>query len=199
MAVNWRLAVGVLGSLMMAVVGSSCMAAGVSVSDKAPNWAGLPGVDGKNHSLSDYKEAKVIVLVFTCNHCPVAQAYQDRLIALQKDFKARGVEVVAVNVNTIPADRLDKMKEVAKKKHFNFPYLYDASQKSGREYGARVTPHVFVLDQDRKIAFIGPVDDNQNEKKVVTKYVRNAVEALLDGKQPPDTNVPPVGCSIKYN
>jgi len=197
MALNWKWAA--LVAVGLALVSGSCYAAGASVGEAAPDWSALPGVDGKKHSLSDYKDAKLIVLVFTCNHCPVAVAYEKRLIQLQKDYQSKGVQVVAVNVNTIAADRLDKMKERAEERGFNFPYLYDASQKIGRAYGAKVTPHIFLLDQARKIAFVGPIDDNQSEKKVETHHVRDALDALLAGKQPPETNVKPFGCGIKYD
>jgi peroxiredoxin len=194
---KWRLAALVLISLLL--VAERSYAAGLDVGDKAPDWSALPGIDDKQHSLSDYKDATLVVLVFTCNHCPVAVAYEDRLVQLQKDYQAKGVRLVAVNVNTLAADRLDKMKERAKEKEFNFPYLYDESQKIGHEYGARVTPHVFVLDRNRKIAYIGPVDDNQNPKKVSAQHLRDAIDALLSGEEPPATKVKPFGCSIKYN
>jgi len=108
------------------------------------------------------------------------------------------VQLVAVNVNTIAADRLDKMKERAAKKGFNFPYLYDATQKIGRDYGATVTPHVFVLDKDRKIAYAGAVDDNMQLDKVKSPHLRNALDALLAGKKPPQEVTKQFGCSIKY-
>lgn len=149
-------------------------AAELKIGGTAPKFSGLIGVDGKKHSLADYQDAKILVVVFTCNHCPVAQAYEDRLVALQKDYQGKGVQLVAVNVNNIPADRLDKMKERAKAKGFNFPYLYDATQKIGHNYGATVTPHVFVLDNNRKVAYMGAVDDSQATNKVKTSYLRNA-------------------------
>ncbi|ASV77079.1 Alkyl hydroperoxide reductase and/or thiol-specific antioxidant family (AhpC/TSA) protein [Thermogutta terrifontis] len=190
-----------LGCLMLALGLGSCAVAeqkGVKVGDPAPDWKGIIGVDDKQHSLSDYKDAKLIVLVFTCNHCPVAKAYEDRLIALQKDYKDKGVQVIAVNVNNIPEDRLDRMKERAKEKGFNFPYIYDSSQKMGHDYGARVTPHVFVLDSERKIAYIGAIDDNMDPAKVKKHYLRDALDALLDGKSPPVAETKAFGCTIKY-
>jgi peroxiredoxin len=172
--------------------------ADVKVGQAAPTWSGIPGVDGKKHALDEYQKARFLVLVFTCNHCPVAQAYQERLIALQKDYRKKGVQVVAVNVNHLPADRLDKMKERAKEKGYNFPYLYDSSQKIARDYGAKVTPHVFLLDQDRRIAYIGSVDDNLDAEKVKEHTLRDALDALLDGRRPPKTETKAFGCSIKY-
>ncbi|MGB9688445.1 thioredoxin family protein [Thermogutta sp.] len=190
-----------LGYLMLALGLGSCAVAeqkGVKVGDPAPDWKGIIGVDDKEHSLADYKDAKLIVLVFTCNHCPVAKAYEDRLIALQKDYKDKGVQVIAVNVNNIPEDRLDRMKERAKEKGFNFPYIYDSSQKMGHDYGARVTPHVYVLDSERKIAYIGAIDDNIDPAKVKKHYLRDALDALLAGQTPPVAETKAFGCTIKY-
>jgi peroxiredoxin len=174
------------------------LAGGVKIGGAAPDFKGIIGTDDKEHSLADFKDAKLVVLVFTCNHCPVASAYEGRLVALQDDYKAKGVQLVAVNVNNIDADRLDKMKERAKAKNFNFPYLYDASQKLGHDYGATVTPHVFVLDQQRKVAYMGAVDDKQNADQVKKTYLRNAIDALLDGKKPPKAVTKQFGCGIQY-
>lgn len=173
--------------------------AAVSVGEKAPTWSGIVGTDDQKHSLADYADAKAIVLVFTCNHCPVAKAYEDRLIELQKDYQGKGVQVIAVNVNNLPADRLDKMKERAEEKGFNFPYLYDSSQKSAVDYGAKVTPHVFVLDGQRKVAYIGAIDDSMTPDQASTHYVRDAVDAILAGKKPANPQTKPVGCGIKFD
>lgn len=166
--------------------------------DAAPDWSALAGIDDAQHSLSEYKGAPVVVVVFTCNHCPVAKAYEERLVALQRDYQDKKVQVVAINVNKNPADALDKMKERAQERGFNFPYLFDATQQSGRAYGAAVTPHVFVLDANRKIAYQGAVDDNMKADKVQKRYLRDAVDALLAGKKPATDLTDAVGCSIKY-
>ncbi|MBN1911534.1 MAG: thioredoxin family protein [Pirellulales bacterium] len=173
-------------------------AAAPQIGDPAPAFSGLIGTDDQKHGLTDYKDAELIVLVFTCNHCPVAKAYEDRLVALQKDYKDKNVQLVAVNCNNLPADRLEPMKKRAKAKGFNFPYLYDSSQKTGVDYGAKVTPHAFVLDKNRNLAYVGAIDDNMTAKKAEKHYVRDALDALLDGKQPPKTETKAVGCSIKY-
>jgi peroxiredoxin len=170
----------------------------LKVGDAAPDWSGIQGVDDKEHSLSEYKKAKVVVVVFTCNHCPVAVVYQDRLIAVQKDYKEKGVQVVAVNVNNIPADRLEPMKVRAKEKKFNFPYIYDPSQKMAHDYGAKVTPHVFVLDKDRKVVYIGAIDDNNNPKAAQKHYLRDALDAVLAGKKPDPAETKARGCTVKY-
>ncbi|MGQ9606118.1 MAG: thioredoxin family protein [Thermogutta sp.] len=196
-----KLCVTMLGGLFalgLSVLASCAVAEEIKVGAKAPDWSGIIGIDDKEHSLADYAQAKVVVLVFTANHCPVAVAYEDRLVAIQKDYKDKGVQVVAVNVNNLPADRLDQMKIRAKEKGFNFPYIYDSSQKIGRDYGAAVTPHVFVLDQERKVAYVGAIDDNIKIKEVKQHYLRAALDALLEGKTPPVTHTKAFGCSIKY-
>jgi peroxiredoxin len=170
----------------------------LKVGAAAPDFKNLVGVDGQKHSLADYKDAKLVVVAFICNHCPVAQAYEDRLIALQKQYEPKGVQFVAVNVNNIPADRLDEMKKRAKDKGFNFPYLYDSTQKIGHDFGAAVTPHVFVLDKDRKVAYVGAVDDNMQADKAKKHYLDDALEALLAGKEPPKAQTKAFGCGIKY-
>ena len=186
--------------LAVAVVlaAAGCDAAKLNIGDAAPPWSGVVGTDDKPHGLADCKDAKLVVLVFTCNHCPVAQAYQDRLIALQKDYRGKGVRIVAVNVSKNASDSLDAMKQRASEKEFNFPYLYDSTQKMGHEYGATVTPHVFVLDKDRKIAYMGAVDDNMKAEGVRTAYLRDAIGALLSGKVPPKTVTQQFGCGIQY-
>lgn len=126
----------------------------VSVGDPGAGFKNLAGVDGKSHSMDDYKSAKVLVLCFTCNHCPVAVAYEDRFVEFAKAYKSKGVQFVAINVNNLDADKLPAMKKRAEEKGFNFPYLYDPSQESARAYGATCTPHLFVLCPERKIAYI---------------------------------------------
>jgi peroxiredoxin len=189
-------------SLFVVAVILSCtctaFAAKAKIGEKAPDWSGIIGVDDAKHSLADYKKAKAIVLVFTCNHCPVAKAYEDRLVALQKDYKDKGVQVVAVNVNNMPADRLDKMKERAESKKFNFPYLYDSTQKIGLDYGAIKTPEVYLLDQQRKLVYHGAIDDSQRPEKVKTRHLRDSIDAVLAGKKPPKAEVSAFGCGIKY-
>lgn len=200
MARKWELAVAFAAALILLTAWSSDAAplAKLKIGDAAPDWSGIDGVDDKDHGLSDYKKAEAIVVVFTCNHCPVAVAYEDRLIALQKDYKKKGVQVVAVNVNNIPADRLDKMKVRAEEKKFNFPYIYDSTQKMGYDYGATCTPHVFLLDKARKIAYMGAIDDNMKVDQVKTHHLRDALDAVLAGKEPAAPTTKQFGCSIKY-
>jgi peroxiredoxin len=171
----------------------------LNIGDKAADFAEIIGVDDKEHGLADYKAAKAVVVVFTCNGCPFAKTYEDRLIAIQKDYKDKGVQLVAINVNNRPVDKLDKMKERAKKKEFNFPYLYDESQKSAKDYGAELTPEVYVLDAERKIAYMGSIDDNIEEFRVKKSYLKEALDAVLAGKKPETTETKPKGCSVKYD
>lgn len=172
--------------------------AGVKVGEKAPEWSGIIGVDDGKHGLADYKKAEAVVIVFTCNHCPVAKAYEDRLVALQKDYQKKGVQVIAVNVNNLAADRLEPMKERAKEKKFNFPYLYDSSQKIGLDYGATKTPEVFLLDQQRKLVYHGAIDDSMNPEEVKVHHLRDAIDDVLAGKAPSKAEVNAFGCGIKY-
>ncbi len=186
-------------AVLMALTACRSEAGGVKVGDAAPNWKGIVGIDDRQHGLADYAQAKLVVLVFTCNHCPVAVDYEERLVALHKDYKDKGVQIVAVNVNTMEADRLDKMKERAAAKGFQFPYLYDETQAIGRDYGAVKTPQVFVLGPDRKIVYTGAIDDNRKVGAVTKHYLRDALEALLAGKKPPEAETTAFGCGIKYD
>jgi peroxiredoxin len=187
----------VLVSALM-FVGSASAANKLKIGDAGPTFTGLNGTDSKSHSLSDYKDAKALVIVFTCNHCPVAKAYQDRLIAIQKDYQDKGVQVIAICVSKGEADDLAAMKQRAESAGFNFPYLYDPTQKSGIDYGATCTPHVFVLDKDRKLAYTGAIDDSMQADSVKKQYVRAALDAILAGKEPETATTRQQGCGIHY-
>jgi peroxiredoxin len=169
----------------------------LAIGAAAPDFA-LPGVDGETHKLADYADAKVLAIVFLCNHCPTAQAYEERIKQIAEDYKDRGVKVVAVSPNDPEAVRLDElgwavlgdslaeMKIRAKKHEFNFPYLFDGEkQEMVRAYGAVTTPHVFLFDHQRKLRYRGRVDDSENPEKVTSKDARNAIDALLAGKAVP--------------
>jgi peroxiredoxin len=170
----------------------------LNIGAKAPDFSAIPGIDDKKHSLGEFKDAKAVVVVFTCNHCPVAVAYEDRLVALQKEFKKRGVQFVAICSNPEDTDTLPELKTRAESKKFNFPYLHDDGQKVGREYGAAVTPHVFLLDRDRRIAYMGAIDDNMVADKVKEHYLSDAIEAVLAGKPVETTETRQFGCGIHY-
>jgi peroxiredoxin len=170
----------------------------LAVGDPAPEWKDLMGVDDQKHSLGDLKEAKAVVVVFTCNHCPVAQAYEDRIIQLAADYKDKGVEVVAINVNNIDADKLPAMKTRAEEKGFKFSYLYDPSQEIGRAFGATVTPHAFLLDGEKNLVYVGAIDDQMNAEEVKEHYLRDAIDAVLAGSKPAKESTKPAGCGIQY-
>jgi peroxiredoxin len=170
----------------------------VKIGGAAPAWTRLPGVDGKTHSLADLKDKEIIVLIFTCNSCPVAEDYEERIVAFTKKYGGPRVAVVAVNVNLIPEDRLPRMKERAAEKGFNFPYLYDESQQLAKDYGALYTPEFFVLDKARKLAYMGAMDDKSNPKTAKENYLERAVEALLRGESPAPAETRARGCRIRY-
>jgi peroxiredoxin len=173
----------------------------LKIGDPAPDFTGLPGVDGKSHSLADYKDKDVVVLAITCNHCPVAVAYEDRMIAFAKKYAGPGSKVafVAVNVNNLDADKLDKMKIRAQEKGFTYAYLYDASQKLGRSLNARVTPEFYVFGKDRKLVYWGSMDNNMNAAKASQNYLEPAVQAALQGQTPTVAQTKAFGCSVKYD
>lgn len=169
----------------------------LNIGDAAPAWKNLPGVDGKEHSLDELQEKKLVVVVFTCNSCPVATDYEDRIIAFAKKY-AEQVAVVAINVNRIPEDGLAKMKARAEQKKFPFAYLFDESQKIAKDYGATFTPEFFLLGPDRKIVYMGGMDDNSNPALVKTNYLEPAVEAALAGNKPAKQEAVARGCRIRY-
>lgn len=169
-------------------------AAELEVGASAPNFTAA-GVDGKEVSLANNKGAKATVIAFTCNRCPVAIAYEDRFIAFSKKYSGKDVQFIAINVNS--SEDLEAMKQRAEEKGFNFPYAYDKSGDSARAYGARVTPHIFVLDGDGKLAYQGAFDDKQSGP--TTPHVENAVNALLQGKEPDVKSTKAFGCGIKPN
>lgn len=174
----------------------------VSVGQKAPDFAGIPAhnpATGEESSLTldDIKEP-IVVLVFLGNHCPVVQAYEERLIDFTKDYRDKGVKVVGVSVNDMDSDRLPAIKQYTKDKGSNYIYGYDENGKIGHDYGATHTPQFFVLDQDRTIRYMGAMDDNRNESKVKQTYLRDAVDALLAGKALETEETRPGGCGIRY-
>src|SRR5690606_21593605 len=164
----------------------------------------LMNVDGKMLSLSDYKDAKGYIVTFTCNTCPYAVGYEDRIIALNNKYASLGYPVIAImpnNTDVQPGDSMDKMKERAKSKGFTFTYLLDKDQTVYRKYGATKTPHVFILQktsQGNVVKYIGAIDDNfQDASKVKTKYVENAVDAFLKGQEVPEKETKAIVFTIK--
>lgn len=168
--------------------------------DKATDFK-LKSVDGKMYSMSDYKNAKGFIVVFTCNHCPFAVKYEDRIIALAKKYESKGYILLAINPNdpaAQPADSYDLMKVRAKEKGFTFPYLFDEGQKIYPQYGATKTPHVFLLDKNLIVQYIGAIDDNVEDASAVKeKYLENAIAALESNATPSPQTTKAIGCSIK--
>jgi len=183
----------------------------LAIGAQAPDFS-LPGVDGKTYTLNSFKNSSVLVVVFTCNHCPTAQAYEDRIIQLTADYKDKGVAVVAIMPNDPQAIRLDElgytdlsdsfdeMKIRARNKHYNFPYLFDgATQAVAHAYGPIATPHVFIFDRDRKLCYSGRIDDVEKPSKTPhIQDTRNALNAVLAGKKPDVATTKVFGCSIKW-
>ena len=169
----------------------------------APDF-NLPGVDGRNWSLEDFKGKKALVVIFSCNHCPYVIKTEERMIALGNEYQPKGVGFVLICANDIinyPQDSPQNMKKRAEQKGFPFPYLYNEDQKVAHAYCAQVTPHVFLFDSEMKLRYRGAIDDNiDNPNAVKTHYLKDAIEALLAGVPEkivkPDTR--PVGCSIKW-
>lgn len=174
---------------------------GMPVGTRAPEFS-LPGVDGKTYTLDSFRECRLLVVIFTCNHCPYAQALESRFIELQAAYLDRGVRFVAINPNDAdryPDDDFEHMKERAQRNAWNFPYLRDESQVVARAYDAACTPDIFVFDGDRALRYNGRCDDNWKDPgKVQQRDLKRALEALLAGK-PIDFEVhPALGCSIKW-
>lgn len=182
----------------------------LTLGSPAPDFS-LPGIDGKKHSLSEYKDSRLLAIVFTCNHCPAAQLYEGRIKKLVEDYRPKGVAFVAVQPNAPAAaaarelnytdvdDTLESMVIRAQYRHFNFPYLYDGdTQEVVEKYGPKVTPHMFIFDQNRKLQYEGRVDDNMREALVKTHDARNALDALLEGRPVTVAHTPVFGCSTKW-
>lgn len=176
---------------------------GYDIGDIATDFE-LENIDGKMVSMKDFKDAKGFIIVFTCNTCPYAVAYEDRVEALNKKYADKGYPVIAImpnNTDVKPGDSMDNMRARAKAKGFTFPYLMDKGQKIYPQYGATKTPHVYVLERTSKghvVKYIGAIDDNYQDASAVNKrYVEDAVDALLEGKDVPETKTRAIGCSIK--
>jgi peroxiredoxin len=179
----------------------------LSIGDKAPAWTKLTEVvSGKQHSLVDLNDAQVVVVVFTCNSCPVATDYEDRILKVAERFGAGtkpttdngNVGIVAINVNRVKEDLPPAMKARAQKMKYPFPYLYDETQQIARDFGANFTPQFFVLDRDRRVIYMGAMDDNSDAEQVKQRYLEPAIEAALAGKSPEITETAPVGCRIRF-
>jgi thiol-disulfide isomerase/thioredoxin len=180
----------------------------LAIGSPAPDFS-LPGVDGRNHTLAEYSNAPVLVLVFTCNHCPASQLYESRIKTLYEDYRGKGIALVAISPDNPGTTRLSdlaysdvgdslaEMKARATHRHFAYPYLYDGeTQALSTAVGAIATPHIFVFDRQRKLRYEGRIDDNQRESLVKTRDARNAIDALLVGKPVPVARTTVTGCPI---
>jgi peroxiredoxin len=212
---NLRFTISLLALVFAVLLAGRCAASAtehtpLAIGQPAPGFK-LPGVDGKTYTLADFAKAKILMVVFTCNHCPTAQAYEDRMMQLQRDYQDRGVAVVAICSNDPQAlrldeldfsdlsDSLDDMKIRAKDKSFNFPYLYDGDTQSVADaYGPLATPHAFIFDENRKLRYQGRID-NAEIGKVTSQDARNAIDALLAGKPVAVETTRVFGCSIKWS
>jgi len=207
----------VFSHLFLCIVCFSSFAAGfhdpptLAIGSKAPDF-NLPCIDGKNYTLNSFKDAKVLVIAFICNHCPTSQAYEERLIQLTRDYADKGVKLVAINPNNPASLRYDElgwsdvgdsfedMKVRAREKHFNFPYLYDGETEiTSKQYGPVSTPHIFIFDKNRILRYCGRVDDMENPHKAPhSSDARNAIDALLNNQEVPVAVTKVFGCSIKW-
>jgi peroxiredoxin len=171
------------------------------IGQKAPSFLGLLGVDGKKYSLSTFDNKKIVILIFMANRCPTARVYTERLRAIQSDYGPKNVQLIGINSDNqyfFSTEALSKMIGVADERNYNFPYLKDNDQSVAKNYGALVTLHAFVLDNQRNLRYRGRVDDSRDPSKVTSNDLRNALDDLLDGKEVRTPETRPFACSIEY-
>ena len=174
----------------------------IALGAPAPEFRGLPGVDGRAYSLADFRGRKALVIVFSCNHCPYVQAYEDRLNGIARDYAPHGIAVLAINANDVdayPDDNFDAMVARARDQGFVFPYVRDETQKVAAAYGAECTPEVFMVDADGKICYHGGIDDNHRDPAAVTQpFLRAALDDIVAGRPIAAPQTRAIGCSIKW-
>jgi hypothetical protein len=173
----------------------------VALNTIAPDFT-LPGVDGRDHSLGDYAEAELLVLVQSCNHCPYVLAWEDRINAIQRDYADRSVRVIAICSNDAaiqPHDSFENMIAHAQEAGYLFDYLHDESQTLARELGSERTPEVFLFDRERRLRYHGAVDDNRDDTAVTSHYLRDALDTIVEGRSPAISDTPAVGCTVKWH
>jgi peroxiredoxin len=177
------------------------MAFTLDIGDQAPDFD-LRGVDGYSYSLDSFREANFLLIAFTCNHCPYVVGSEDRIKRLQIDYINRGVSLVCINSNEDEQhtdDSFEKMVERARDQEFRFPYLRDETQRVALAYGALRTPHFFLFDAERRLRYTGRMDDNPRTPGAETTHeLRDAIEAVLAGKNPPVEKTNPIGCNVKW-
>ena len=173
----------------------------LKIGSAAPDF-NLQGIDGKKYSISSLTDKKALIVIFSCNHCPYVQAYEERIKQIQQDYGNKGVSVIAINSNEdkgYPEDSFENMKKRAAEQNFNFLYLRDDDQSVARAYDATHTPEIFLFDENRNLAFHGKIDDNwQEPSKVQNHYLRNALDELLGGKEISVPETFTIGCTIKW-
>lgn len=186
------------GFFMVSVAVAGEFNAKLNIGDPAPDFRNLEATDGNYYSLDSFKDKDVLVICITCNHCPVAVAYEERIKEFVAKHAAKNSKVgfIAINVNNLDEDKLPQMKVRAKEKGFNFIYAYDPSQKIGRALGATVTPEFFVYDKNRRLVYMGAMDDSQN--RPTKNYLEAAVQAALKGELPAVKETRARGCTVKY-
>jgi peroxiredoxin len=171
------------------------------IGQKAPSFTDLQGVDGKKYSLSTFEDKQIVILLFMANRCPTARVYTNRLEAIQNEYGPKSVQLIGINSDNqyfFSTEALSKMIGVAEERNFNFPYLKDENQSVAKKYGALVTLHAFVLDNQRKLRYRGRVDDSRDPLKVTISDLRNALNDLLEGKEVRTPQTRPFACSIEY-
>ena len=191
-----------IGVVLATILGLSALASAeeLAIGAAGPSFS-LLGTDGKTYSLADYKGKKGVAVIFTCNHCPYAKAFEDRIVKLANSYQPKGIAFVAISSNDpepYPDDSYDNMIKRAKEKKFSFPYLYDSTSEIGLAYGAKVTPHVFLLDGSFKLVYRGRIEDDTDPKKSKNFDLKNAMDALLAGKKITTAETKAFGCSIKW-
>jgi peroxiredoxin len=175
---------------------------GLKTNDAMPAFKNLPATDGKEYSSTDFSDKKILIVVFSCNHCPYVQAYEERIIRLQSEFSSKGVQMIAINsneINNYPEDSFDKMVARATKQKFNFIYARDEDQSVATAFGATHTPEFFVFDDKRKLHYRGKMDDNWQEPgSVIENYLRDALDSMLKGEEIRVPETYSIGCTIKW-
>lgn len=173
----------------------------LKIGSSAP-YFNLKGVDGKNYSLNTFIDKKILIVIFSCNHCPYVQAYEERIKSIQNDFLGKSVQIIAINSNediNYPEDSFEEMIKRSRERNYNFPYLRDETQEVAKAYGATHTPEIFLFDEQRKLRYHGKIDDNWKEpEKVKYNYLRDAIQEVLEGKEVSIAETFSIGCTIKW-
>ena len=173
----------------------------LKIGSSLPTFQSLPGVDGRKYSAIDFADRKGLAIVFSCNHCPTVQAYEERMVAFQREFKSKGIELIAISSNdtvNYPEDSFEEMKKRASQRGFNFLYLHDEDQSVAKAFGATHTPEFFLFDSQRALRYHGKMDDNKDAASARVNYLREAAEAILSGKNVAEAETYSIGCTIKW-